>query len=396
MKIAMLLSCGSFEGYFGRFQNQTVQSYLQTYRNDWCWYYGAGLVENGIKPILYIPSLQQDGLHETDTGIAVRFLPLAGWYRPFERVWLKRVCRTNPYTLYADERLNTMAFMPALQSAMVEDDIALLYIQEYWSGRFDHITARVNRPVTAADHGGVAKGVLKWFKRSAFSKTQAIYCQTANECDIVRRYGGRPILQPNGCDLSQFFPLPTASRARSILTVARLINRQKRTSDLIAALALLPEDWTLDIVGAGPDLGLLQRCAATHGVTGRVKFHGFLSRQTIRSMMQTCGVYAMPSANEAVALAALEAMGCGAAVVLSRIRSFQMLVEDGVNGLLVDVGDPSALAKAIETAWTMKERLGKAAVDTVEHHYDTRKLYKNLAATLRDQASSQVEMQAAE
>ena len=383
MNVAMLLSCGSFEGFFGGVQGQTVESYLKNYRNDWCWYYGAGLVKNGIKPILYIPSLNETGRYETDVGISVRFLQLDAWYRPMERVWLKRLSRTNPFTLYADERLNTAALMKPLQEGMARDQVDLLYVQEYWSGRFDHIVPRVGIPVTAADHGGVSRGVLKWFKRRSFAATPGLYCQTDDECKTVARLGGRPTLQPNGCDTSEFFPLSDAHRSKTILTVARLTNRQKRTSDLIEALALLPEDWTLDVVGTGPDLGKLQACAARAGVSSRIRFHGFVSRTTVRDLLRTCGVYAMPSSNEAVAIAALEAMGCGAAVVLSRIRAFEVLVQDDLNGMLVDVGDRAALAKAILHAWSSRERLGAAAVETVRQRFDTDSLYRDLAQSLR-------------
>jgi glycosyltransferase involved in cell wall biosynthesis len=383
MKIAMLLSCGSFEGYFGRVQGQTRETYLQSYRNDWCWYYGKGLLANGITPILYIPSLHESGRYETDAGIAVRFLPLARWYRPMEQVWLKRLSRTNAFTLYADERLNAQALMAPLKASLSEDDIDLLYIQEYWSGRFDHVTARVDIPVTAADHGGVSNGVLKWFKRNAFLRVPFVYCQTEDECSIVTRHGGTPKLHTNGCDTSEFRPSQSSVRGKTILTVARLTNRQKRTSDLIEALALLPEDWTLDIVGSGPDLGLLQRIAKGARVEGRVRFHGFVGRATVRTLLQTCGVYAMPSANEAVAIAALEAMGCGAAVVLSKIRAFEFLVEDGVNGRLVPVGDRQALAAAILEAWQMRDKFGAAAVNTVQNRFDTSVLYRQLAASLR-------------
>ena len=82
MNVAILLSCGSFEGFFGRVQGQSRQSYLESYRNDWAWYYGRGLLENGIHPVLYIPALYEAGKYETDAGIPVRFLPLARWYRP--------------------------------------------------------------------------------------------------------------------------------------------------------------------------------------------------------------------------------------------------------------------------------------------------------------------------
>lgn len=59
MNLAMLLSCGSFEGFFGRVMGQSRQSYLESYRHDWAWYYARGLLENGIHPVLYIPSLHE-------------------------------------------------------------------------------------------------------------------------------------------------------------------------------------------------------------------------------------------------------------------------------------------------------------------------------------------------
>lgn len=388
LTVAMLLNCGSFEGYFTGFQGQTVETYLKSYRNDWSWYYGKGLVDNGVRPIFYIPSFNSDGLYETDTGIAVRFLRLARWYRPFENKWLKRAARRNRVSLYLDERLNTVAFMKPLMTALSADRADILYIQEYWSARFDHIVSRLHLPVTGADHGGVSKGVLKLRKRTAFAAARGLYCQTAEECSVVEAHGGRAILHTNGCDTEDFRPAEDGARQKSILAVARLINRQKRTSDLIEALGLMDPSWRLDIVGTGPDLEMLRGLAAARGLADRVNFHGFQSRSEVRRMLQTCGVFAMPSANEAVALAALEAMACGCAVVLSRIRSFATLVEDGRNGRLVEVGDTPALARAIDDAWTNRQALGRAARQTVREKYDTKELNKKLAATLCEQARS--------
>jgi glycosyltransferase involved in cell wall biosynthesis len=383
MNVAILLSCGSFEGFFGRIQDQSKQSYLKTYRNDWSWYYARGLLKNGINPILYVPALHEIGRHETDVGVSVRFLPLEAWYRPFEHIWIKRLSRRTRWSLYAEERLNTIAFMGPLREALARDQIDLLYIQEYWTGRFDHVVERLDLPVVGADHGGVSKGVLKWFKRKAFGKAALCYGQTEAECRIVERYGGRSMLQTNGCDVSEFFPDPAVQRNKTVLTVARLTNRQKRTSDLIRAMAELSEDWTLDIVGTGPHRRMLERLAADRKVSNRVKFHGFLNRGEVRNLLRRCGVYAMPSAHEAVALAALEAMGCGAPVVLSQIPAFEALVTDGVNGRLVPVGDVKSLAAAILDAWENREALGRAAADTVRTRFNTSILYSQLAQSLR-------------
>lgn len=383
IKVAMLLSCSSFEGFFGWVQGQTRASYLERYRNDWAWYYARGLSRNGIRPLLYIPSLREAGKYDTDVGVVVRFLPLEHWYQLIERVWVKRLSRRSRWSLYAEERLNTIAFMQPLRQALAADEIDLLYVQEYWSGRFDHLVGRVDLPIVGADHGGLSDRVVTLFKRSSFRKTALLYGQTEQECRIVSRYGGRSSLQPNGCDVSEFFPDAAASRSKTILTITRLTNRQKRTTDLIRSLAGLPEEWTLDIVGTGPDKDLLQRLAAKLGLSHRVRFHGFVDRSEVRALLCRCGVYVMPSANEAMALAVLEAMACGAAVVLSRIRAFEQLVTHGVNGLLFPVGDVRGLAAAILEAWRNRQSLGRAASETVQTSYNAEKLYAELADSLR-------------
>jgi glycosyltransferase involved in cell wall biosynthesis len=383
MNVAMLLSCGSFEGFFGWVQGQSRQSYLESYRNDWSWYYARGLLENGVKPTLYIPALKESGKYQTDVGVPVRFLLLERWYGLLEKVWLKRLSRQTRWTLYAEERINTMAFMRSLRDALVQDEIDILYVQEYWSGRFDHIVNAVNLPVTAADHGGVSKDVVKLFKPRAFEKAALCYGQTESECRMIEKYGGRSKFLPNGCDISEFSPDPTLQRSKTVLTVTRLTNKQKRTGDLIRAVAQLPEEWSLDIVGTGPDRQMLEKLAADLSIGSRVRFHGFVSRGDVREFLRRCGVYAMPSANEAVALAALEAMACGASVVLSRIRSFEQLVADGVNGRLVPVGDVKCLATGILDAWEHRDTFGPAAVETVQTRYNTCVLYSELAESLR-------------
>lgn len=384
MNVAMLLSCGSFEGFFGKVQGQSRKSYLRSYRNDWSWYYARGLLENGIRPVLYIPALFESGKYQTDAGIAVRFLPLARWYRPFEQFSLKKLSRQTRWSMYAEEVLNTIAFMNPLKDSLREDKIDVLYVQEHWSGRFDHIVHEIDLPVVGADHGGVSSGIVKAFKRRALEKVTLCYGQTERECRMIEKFGGHSKLLPNGCDLSEFSPDVAVQRGHTVVTVTRLTNTQKRTSDLIRAMAELPEEWTLDIVGTGPDKEMFEQLADDLKLCSRVRFHGFVGRSEVRDMFRRCGVFAMPSAHEAVALAALEAMACGAAVVLSEILAFKELVDDRVNGCLVPVGDVKGLAAAILYASEHRISLGRAATKTVRTRYDARVLHAQLAQSLRE------------
>ncbi len=392
LAVALLLSCDTFESFFGDVLKFDRDRYLSDYRHDWSWYYARGLAENGIRPTLYLPSVDYAGRHETDEGIPVRFLPCAAWYRPVARV--RRAFRATRWSLYAQERVNAAAFLPALSAALAEDDVDVLYQQDYWNGRFDHLAGRVGVPLVAMDHGGIPQGTFRAFKRRTFRRAAAILCQTRDECGQVARYGAAPLLQPNGCDTAFFHPTPTATppaspsasppaKGRTVLTVARLTDKQKRTSDLIRAMALLDGRWSLDVIGTGPDRAHLERLAADLGVAGRVRFHGFQGRAEVRDACRACGVYAMPSSNEGICLAMLEAMACGAAVVATRIRAFETLIEDGVSGLLVPVGDPPAVAAAIASAHARRDALGTAAADRIATEFDHRHLYRQLADRLR-------------
>jgi len=391
MNVAILLSCDTFESFFEGVLNVNRDKYLASYRNDFAWYYAKGLLQNGVQPIIYIPSGRHDGRHETDAGVPVRFLRLPFWYDPLAQLW--RGMRLTRWTRYAQEWLNAALFFGSLQAALREDNVGLLYVQEYWGGRFDHLAARLELPVAAADHGGVSKGVFKGFKQRAISRAAAIYCQTEQECNEVRQYGVEPLLQPNGIDAKFFHPPVTGSRqTKNVLTVARLNDSHKRTSDLIGAMCMLPEEWTLDIVGTGPDLGALEAQAKRLGVANRVTFHGFKNRHEVRTFCQHCGVYAMPSAHEAICLAVLEAMGCGAPVVLSRIRAFESIVTDGVDGRLYPVGDIAALTEAIQQAWLERDKLGTRAVATVSNRFNSTSLYRRLAESMQQAATLRSEV----
>jgi glycosyltransferase involved in cell wall biosynthesis len=389
LNVALLLSCDTFESFFGDVLKLDRDRYLASYRNDWSWYYAQGLIDNGIRPTLYLPSVRYAGLHHTDAGVDVRFLPTAGWYRPIAK--LRRAFRATRWSLYAQEQVNAAAFHPALTAALVEDGIDVLYHQDYWNGRFDYLAARARLPLVAMDHGGIPDGVVKVGKRRAFARAAAILCQTRDECRQVERYGARPLLQPNGCETDYFHPpADPAEKSKTILTIARLTDKQKRTSDLIRALPLLDASWSLDIVGTGPDMPMLQALAGALGVSGRVRFRGFQGRAEVREFCRRCGVYAMPSSNEAICLAMLEAMGCGAAVVATRIRAFETIIADGATGLLVPVGDPPALAAAIGRAWVRRDTLGPAAAESVARDFDNRRLYRQLADRLRAAAAAAV------
>ena len=388
-RIALLISVDLFESWFGGVFGLDREKYLQNYRNDFLWGYMNLMRSRGIEPTLYVPALHEGGKYETQDGYHVRFLRVSGWYRP----WIKYpILGKTPIGRYAKEYANCVAFLSDLKQALARDGVDVLYVQEYWTARFDLLTHNVEVPIIGGDHGGRSRRQIKVMKRAAFKLACGITCQTHDEMREVVRYGGKPTYLPNGIDTDFFSPKGAQCilNSKSILTIARLTDHQKRTSDLIAALPYLGGEWSLTIAGTGPDEGMLRHLAVKLGVTDRVRFLGFVNdKATLHSLYLSHGVFALPSAWEGLPLVALEAMSCGVAVVVSDIRAFDHLIEDGCNGVKSPVGDPKALAEGILKAHRVRDRIGPEARQHIVENFSNDKFFEKLSKLIAGCSTSE-------
>ena len=109
------------------------------------------------------------------------------------------------------------------------------------------------------------------------------------------------------------------------------------------------------IVGDGPERDKLDESCEVLNITDSVKFKGALNQEQLPEIYSQATMVVIPSIidsrndQEGLGLVAIEAMGCGAAVIISALPAVQDIVEDGVNGILVRPGDVKDLAKAIKT-----------------------------------------------
>jgi glycosyltransferase involved in cell wall biosynthesis len=156
---------------------------------------------------------------------------------------------------------------------------------------------------------------------------------------------------PNGVDLRLFHPperaRPETTGSIRCLAVARLIER-KGLGDLIRAFGLLPRGrFSLQIVGDGPDEGVLRDLVSSLGLGGEVNFLGSLDRRTVAERYRDADLFTLPSSAEAFGNVFAEALASGLPIIGSTVGGIPELVEHGTNGLLVPPGNPEALAQAI-------------------------------------------------
>lgn len=131
--------------------------------------------------------------------------------------------------------------------------------------------------------------------------------------------------------------------------VAGLLNPAKGQDLALEALAAAPlagrDEVKLLLAGHGDDLPRLEAAVARLGLGGRVRFLGW--RDDLPRLMATADLLLLPSRWEGMPYAVLEAMAAGLPVVATRVDGARDLVDEGVTGHLVPVGDVTAIAAAI-------------------------------------------------
>ncbi|HEV3361253.1 MAG TPA: glycosyltransferase [Pseudonocardiaceae bacterium] len=174
-----------------------------------------------------------------------------------------------------------------------------------------------------------------------------------------------------GVDLDRFADAQAStSTTPTVLFVGRL-DAEKRVSELLRAMALLPESIHAEIVGNGSCRAELEALAGHLGIADRVRFHGFVTDDELRSAYGRCSVFCMPGVAELQSLATMEAMAAGKPVVAANAVALPHLVRPGENGWLFEPGDIAGLAKALGAVLDTPEtvaRLGAASRRMIAAH----------------------------
>lgn len=160
-------------------------------------------------------------------------------------------------------------------------------------------------------------------------------------------------------------PAPLDAQPARIVSLGRLGER-KGSLTLIRALALLGgphAEAQLTLAGDG-DRSLAQREAVERGVAQRVELPGWVGAEQRARILRSATVFALPSREEGLPVALLEAMAYGIPAVVSPVGGIPDAFEDGRHGYLVAPDDPEALANRLQRLLDEPEaarRMGRQA-----------------------------------
>jgi glycosyltransferase involved in cell wall biosynthesis len=147
----------------------------------------------------------------------------------------------------------------------------------------------------------------------------------------------------------------------------------------------------LVIAGEGKEREALEQLVAHLGLKDRVRLLGFQS--DLRPLYEAMDVFALSSRREGLPNVVLEAMALQTPVVSTRVAGVPRLIEDGKNGLLVDLNDQTALTAALERAIMhpeLRAALAASARQTIEARYSFAVRMQKVAAVYDDLLSNDV------
>ncbi len=163
---------------------------------------------------------------------------------------------------------------------------------------------------------------------------------------------------------------------------------------LLRALQRVTVPIHLDIAGEGPQETYLRTLVQQLNLGDRVTFHGWLSAQQTKALLQAARALIFPSLwHEPGGTVAFEAMTQARALIMSRVGGMPEVVKDEINGLLVTPNDVEQLSHSIERLavdWSLAAQMGAAGRSIAAQHFDAKNHCAQLMAIYQDVIESKV------
>lgn len=120
--------------------------------------------------------------------------------------------------------------------------------------------------------------------------------------------------------------------------------------------------WKLKIFGSGPEHENVLKRAGAAG--GRIEILEQVSHEKLQEEFATAAVFVLNSRYEGLSHTLVEAMAAGTPVIATNVGGNPEVVQDGVNGFLIEAGDSAALERALQQLLSdesLRRRIGSAA-----------------------------------
>ena len=250
--------------------------------------------------------------------------------------------------------------------------------------------------------GGLTSWVFLQIERVLAKRTSKLIALTEAERDehLARGVGRADnfAVIPSGIDLDRYRSLVGVRGQRPacfacppdaiVVGSVGWLTQIKGHQYLIEAIARLKPTFPrlhLVLIGSGGLRDDLKALAARLGIRESVTFTG--EQSDVPECLASMDVFVLPSLNEGMGRALVEAMAAGRPVIASRVGGVPALIQDRRNGLLVPAGDAHALSEALSEFlrrphWA--KELGTAASESVGKRFQAAEMVHAIEAVYEE------------
>jgi len=218
-------------------------------------------------------------------------------------------------------------------------------------------------------------------------KIVAVSVATKNHLDSFHRIARKRIVVIyNGVDIKKFLYKREEGDGREIVigAMGRLV-KQKGYDFLLEALLGVKGDWECVVAGSrGADEDLreeLEEKVKNNFLEDRVKFVGF--QEDSKRFFKDIDIFVMPSRWEAMPIVLLEAGLAALPIVATQVGGVDEVIENEVNGKLLQVGDVGRLRECIQNLVNEKnerKKFGESLQKKIVENFGLEKMVKKYEA----------------
>jgi glycosyltransferase involved in cell wall biosynthesis len=192
----------------------------------------------------------------------------------------------------------------------------------------------------------------------------------------------------NPVDFPQNLPTKNQDEQFKLLFLGK-INQRKGIYDLLQAIALIKAELShkikLIIAGSG-EIDETLHLAQQLGIRDQIDFYGWVNREQRNQLLAQADLFLLPSYNEGLPMALLEAMSWALPVITTPVGGIGEVIIHSETGWLVEPGDNQQIKTAIESLLEnldLREKISQSARNKVaafsiqKYRISLSKLYKD-------------------
>ncbi|MEO8167245.1 MAG: glycosyltransferase family 4 protein [bacterium] len=263
--------------------------------------------------------------------------------------------------------LPTSSFYDFLKGKKIADAFRPDIVHGQGTGAHGDVASRLGYPNVMTIHGvGSFEAELRerknkfigpiriWLTKRMINRglqnTDAVISISEFDRHFCSRIGKSKVIGIPNAVRQEFFDEAESTSDSMHIIFAGLVIVRKNVAGIVRAFAKVKEqvpEAILDIAGPSPDKAYHEEVLRniTPQTRDAIRFHGNMSGPELSTLMKAASVSVLFSIYENLPVAIAEALALGKPVVSSRVGAVGEMIDDGVNGFLVESGNEEMLAE---------------------------------------------------